>query len=557
MVNIQCIGFTCNGSYFRNFFTKNGFTISTNDKSINNLFIDFVDFNNIQFDHTSKININDSCNLILYVYSSIHEWISTYLKSNKKLANIFDYNKIVKYLLQHHKSCLTTLLDGNYKYIMFNSLNIEHYLELIKLLKLQLPRSIYNLHYKLSILDLSIISDKEWILDVNAFDDRYTSLSYDYILQYRQHSKLAHKFDQKHNYHCYYDDNDLKHIANSKLLYFPLDSHYIIDPIIIHQLLYYTPNDNISYYHIHNNKLVGIIHSVTSFKFKNRRTIMLTNNVNIVTKINGKNNSIVYSNFSNFDIKQKILDNNQTNIQITNIYSSIDEYMEDHLHDKYIFYTMANSPAIDLVVNFIKSAKLNNLNPVIFALDNQILDKLSNYGVNIIKWSNQYDQMLTQNNIDTFKHMMFNKFKITTMLLKYFKILIYSDSDVYVNYDISDLVDTIENDTIYDIYIQSNLNNSCCTGFFIVKSNTNTINMFDIDESEVMKYDYGDQQYFNNVIFLKLNTKKLPILMFPNGQFIRRFRNTYNDQYRLLHFNTFTEIKSKIDIMKKLGYYLN
>ena len=175
-------------------------------------------------------------------------------------------------------------------------------------------------------------------------------------------------------------------------------------------------------------------------------------------------------NISDFDVKSDINHSNH----MLKIYSSIDEYYKEHSNDNYVFYTMANSPIIDLLINFVKSAQLNNLSPVIFALDHQIIDKLDNYDVIIIKWSDQFDRIQTQDNMDTFKHMMFNKFKITHALLNYFKTLIYSDIDVYINSNVVDIIELISKDTIHEIYIQSNLNNCCCTGFYVVKSNSNT-----------------------------------------------------------------------------------
>ena len=84
MVNIQCFGFTCNGEYFRKFLLK-WFSINSNNtiNNTNNLFINFVDFNNIINDIEPTINLNETCNIILFVYSSIHEWISYNLKTTK------------------------------------------------------------------------------------------------------------------------------------------------------------------------------------------------------------------------------------------------------------------------------------------------------------------------------------------------------------------------------------------------------------------------------------------------------------------------------------------
>ena len=46
-------------------------------------------------------------------------------------------------------------------------------------------------------MDLSIISNKDWILDTNACDDNYRALSFDYILHHKQYFKLANKMNQE------------------------------------------------------------------------------------------------------------------------------------------------------------------------------------------------------------------------------------------------------------------------------------------------------------------------------------------------------------------------
>ena len=75
-----------------------------------------------------------------------------------------------------------------------------------------------------------------------------------------------------------------------------------------------------------------------------------------------------------------------------------------------------------------------------------------------------------------------------------------------------------------------------CSGFMFIKSNVNTLSIFNPNNVEKYKNFLGwDDQVYINEIKYKLNYKVLPLNLFPTGKYYYQYYNNINPY--LIHFN--------------------
>jgi hypothetical protein len=127
-----------------------------------------------------------------------------------------------------------------------------------------------------------------------------------------------------------------------------------------------------------------------------------------------------------------------------------------------------------------------------------------------------------------------------------------TDGDiVYENKQIFDyLLDKIEDN---DLLIQSEgiYNNDLCSGFMFIKSNVNTISLFNPENVNTYKNVKGwDDQVYVNSIKNKIKFKKLPLQLFPKGKYYYEYNKNIQQPY-LIHFNWIIGNEKK----KKMEYY--
>lgn len=139
------------------------------------------------------------------------------------------------------------------------------------------------------------------------------------------------------------------------------------------------------------------------------------------------------------------------------------------------------------------------------------------------------------------KNVVFYKFEIIHQNLSNYDFVCFTDGDIvfedsyFLQYCIDHIckIDLlIQNDTMDD---ESNCN--LCAGFMFIKSNKNTLKIFDpgyVKENSTIHEKWGDQTYINE-IKNKLNYKLLPLTLFPNGRYYRKNHKTLKPL--LIHFN--------------------
>ena len=143
------------------------------------------------------------------------------------------------------------------------------------------------------------------------------------------------------------------------------------------------------------------------------------------------------------------------------------------------------------------------------------------------------------------------------MILFYsYKIYKYNDQknrlwNTYLNDEIGKLDLLIQN----DINLEKPDNENLCAGFMVINSNEKTREFFNTDNipREIIMNGLHDQGYINSEKE-KLNYKKLPSELFPNGSYF--YKNFKQINPKIIHFN-YVIGRKKITTMKKYGeWYL-
>ena len=136
-------------------------------------------------------------------------------------------------------------------------------------------------------------------------------------------------------------------------------------------------------------------------------------------------------------------------------------------------------------------------------------------------------------NSDGFQNIILKKFDIIYENLVKHDYVCFTDGDIVFenNNFFTYLVENIENN---DMLIQNDTgsdenDDNLCSGFMFIKSNSNTISLFDPKtvQPEIIKHNWFDQEYIND-IKQNLTYKKLPVSLFPNG--MHYFMNSSNIQ---------------------------
>lgn len=209
------------------------------------------------------------------------------------------------------------------------------------------------------------------------------------------------------------------------------------------------------------------------------------------------------------------------------------------------FITLTNNGYIDYTLNCLKS--LENINspvlPVCYCVGEQVYTTLKSKGYECVLLESDTGGQLTE--FQSFAQgqwntIMFTKLQIIHMILLKYKYVLYTDGDIvfenpqFINY----LIDNIGNK---DILIQNdteqdNNNKILCAGFMFIKSNSQTLKLFNpkyiINKAKHPKWN--DQAYINSIKH-KLMFTKLPLNLFPNGQYYYKNFDKLNPM--MVHFN--------------------
>jgi len=207
-----------------------------------------------------------------------------------------------------------------------------------------------------------------------------------------------------------------------------------------------------------------------------------------------------------------------------------------------VFITLTNTGYIEYTQNCLKTLQKINCN---YPLQCYCIGK---DGFNILK-NNGYNSFLIDeehnSNFQTYRHgnwskITFNKFKIIYDNLLNYDYVCITDGDI--TFENSIFMDyLIQNIGDNDLLIQSESlsddeNYLLCSGFMFIKSNQNTIDIFNPDKTQNIKdtKEWDDQVYINEIKD-KLKYKKLPLDLFPNGRYYFKYSSSINPY--LIHFN--------------------
>ena len=223
--------------------------------------------------------------------------------------------------------------------------------------------------------------------------------------------------------------------------------------------------------------------------------------------------------------------------------------------------TLTNKGYIKFTENLINSIKKNNveLDLTIGAMDNFAFTHFKNLGFNVQLISEQNQKKFLKQNSSEFGEYMIHKLNMITYFLERHRRVLYVDGDIVIKKNINEYL----NDEIgkLDLLIQNDINlekpdnENLCAGFMVINSNEKTREFFNTDNipREIIMNGLHDQGYINSEKE-KLNYKKLPSELFPNGSYF--YKNFKQINPKIIHFN-YVIGRKKITTMKKYGeWYL-
>jgi hypothetical protein len=205
--------------------------------------------------------------------------------------------------------------------------------------------------------------------------------------------------------------------------------------------------------------------------------------------------------------------------------------------DNIAFITLTNNGYIDYTLNCLKSLEKINCNiPLVsYCIGKECFEELTNKG---------YKCKLIDDNVNTnfqsfrtgnWSNIVYNKFQIIYENLNNNKYVCITDGDIvfenpeFYNY----LLENIYNN---DIICQRDGNDIICSGFMFIKSNQNTLNLFNPIKMKDKQNELGwDDQVYMNDIKHQLKYKLLPLDLFPNGDYYYKNYNKLTPY--MIHFN--------------------
>jgi hypothetical protein len=171
--------------------------------------------------------------------------------------------------------------------------------------------------------------------------------------------------------------------------------------------------------------------------------------------------------------------------------------------------------------------------------------------VKIITVNTKSGDWQSQGFLDT----VYKKLDCTHQLLEQGYTVFCTDLDIFYLNDPIEYMYELLND--FDIVGQNDFDR-LCTGFYMVKPSCLTIDLFDTSEKLVLDGEQGDQNYIHTKLQLdkysNLKTHKLDRNNFPNGYRWYKWHKKLNPS--IVHYNSISSIKGKIDKMKQFNHWL-
>jgi hypothetical protein len=276
--------------------------------------------------------------------------------------------------------------------------------------------------------------------------------------------------------------------------------------------------------------------------------------------------SVIFLPSKNFNTNNiKLLINYYNNIVdhnfITNFEINKEKVNDDTNYNNITFLTLTNSGYIDYTLNCLQSLKNINMKKQlkVYCIGKEGYTILNNNNVTCELIDNEEEELNVFQKFRTQKwsNVVFYKFEIIYNNLLNNEYVCITDGDiVYENNQIFDyLLSHIEDN---DLLIQSEGIDvvDLCSGFMFIKSNENTISLFNPKNVERYKNKegWGDQIYINSIKY-KLKYKKLPLKLFPTGNYYYQYNK--NIQPYLIHFNWVIGHEKKNKMMYYNKWYVS
>lgn len=203
---------------------------------------------------------------------------------------------------------------------------------------------------------------------------------------------------------------------------------------------------------------------------------------------------------------------------------------------KIMFITLTNNGYIDYTLNCLKS--LESINSDIslncYCIGKDSFNKLQEKGYKCILIDDEVNTNFQTFRTGNWSNITYKKFQIIYENLLKYEYVCFTDGDIVFQKPFFDyLLDNIGEN---DLLCQRDGDDIICSGFMFIKSNPNTIEIFNPLKMKDKEFNIGwDDQIYINEIKNQLKYKLLPLDLFPNGQYFYKNYNTINPY--LIHFN--------------------
>jgi len=211
----------------------------------------------------------------------------------------------------------------------------------------------------------------------------------------------------------------------------------------------------------------------------------------------------------------------------------IDEY------NNISFITLTNTGYIDYTLNCLESLRRINtkINLECYCIGIEGYNKLKNKNIKCNLIDDEINSNFQTFRVKNWSNITYYKFEIIYKNLLKNKYVCITDGDiVYENNIIFDFLLHHIGDN--DMLIQSEGLDveDLCSGFMFIKSNENTLSVFNPKNVESFKNieKWDDQVYINKNKY-KMKYKKLPLSLFPTGKYYYKYSNNINPY--MIHFN--------------------
>ena len=225
------------------------------------------------------------------------------------------------------------------------------------------------------------------------------------------------------------------------------------------------------------------------------------------------------------------------------------------------FITLTNTGYVEYTLNLLKSLEniKSSVLPTCYCIGNEGHSKLISKGYQSTLINEEKNSGFQSWRKHNWADIVSNKFDIIYQNLLTRQYVLITDGDIvyednkfldYLKENIADNDMLIQNDTMDD-----NNDTNLCSGFMFIKSSKLTLDLFNpkcIEEKRTTE-GWGDQHYLNQVKSL-IKYKKLPLDLFPNGQYY--YKNAETIKPFIIHFNWVVGHQKRAKMLHHKKWYL-